>query len=109
MPLIDPNNNTAGLDKRLQSETDPVRRRMLEEVRFHVVAETARDLDALLARLSPHNEYVLHYGSAPAIKISGLDAIRRDLYDPYFASLYGTFQLDISNVLVDDHTVIFEG
>jgi hypothetical protein len=109
MAAIDPNKNPVGLDKRLESETDPARRRMLEEVRFHIAVEAAGNIEAALQRLAPQPEYVLYDHSTSPATISGIDSIRKHFYDALVARIDARLEWDIVLCMVDGRSVITEG
>ena len=109
MPLIDPNKNPVGVDKRLQGETDPARRRMLEEVRFHIATEAAGNIEAAIARLAPSAEYVIYDHSTAPVHIRGVDAIRANFYDPLVARIEPRLEWDVVLCMVDGRSVITEG
>jgi hypothetical protein len=109
MALIDPNKNPVGMDKRLDGERDPTRRRMLEEVRFHIASEAALDIDSAVARLAPNCEYVLYDHSKAPVTISGALAIRRDFYGGLVEVIDARLEWDIVRCMVDGNAVITEG
>jgi hypothetical protein len=109
MPVIDPNKNPVGLDRRLEGETNPAYRRMLEEVRYHIAVEAALDIDAAIARLAPNSQYVIYNAANPPVTISGNKAIRRDFYDQIFDVMDATLEWDIVLCMVDGRAVITEG
>ncbi len=109
MPLIDPNKNPLGITRRLEGETNPEYRRMLEEVRFHITVEAACDVEPALARLAPNPEYVLFDHSSSPVTISGVDNVRRYFYDVLVARIDPRLEWDITRCLVDGRTVVTEG
>jgi hypothetical protein len=109
MALIDPNKNPTGLDRRLEGEKDPVRRRMLEEVRFHIAVEAGGEIEPAIARLAPNCEYVLFDHASVPVTISGIDAIRRDFYHALFDTIDTRLEWDIIRCMVDGNAVVTEG
>jgi hypothetical protein len=109
MPLIDPNKNPTGLDRRLAGEKDPTRRRMLEEVRFHIAVEAGGEIEPAIARLAPGCEYVLYDHASAPVTISGAAAIRRDFYLALFDMIDVRLEWDIVRCMVDGNAVITEG
>jgi hypothetical protein len=109
MPLIDPNKNPVGVDKRLEGERDPARRRMLEEVRFHIASEAVLDIESAVARLAPNCEYVLYDHSKAPVTISGTEAILRDFYGALIEAIDARLEWDIVRCMVDGNAVITEG
>jgi len=109
VPLIDPNKNPVGLDRRLEGETDPARRRMLEEVRYHIAIEAALNIEGAIQRLAPNPEYVLFSNQGPPVTIAGKDAIRRDFYERLVDEIDPRLEWDIVRCLVDGRDVITEG
>jgi hypothetical protein len=109
MPLIDPNKNPVGVHRRLAAETDPARRRMLEEVRFHIATEAAGDIEGALQRLSPDPEYALYDHSKAPVIIRGIDAIRTQFYGALVTAIDARLEWDIVRCMVDGNAVITEG
>lgn len=109
MPLIDPNRNVLPLDERLEAEKDPVLRRQLEEVRFHIAIEAALDIEGALARLSPSAVYELYDNANPPSRIEGVDAIRTNFYDGIFAMMDPSLEWYTTRLMLDCGNVITEG
>jgi hypothetical protein len=107
--IIDPSNNGRPIDIKLERETDPIRRHMLEEVRFHITTEGNLDFEAALQRLSPAAEYILYGESGPKKVLQGVDVIRREFYEALNDAIDPRHIWDMNLVLVDDHAVITEG
>jgi len=109
MKIIDPNKNPVGLTLRLQRETDPVARRMLEEVRFHITVESAGDIEPAIARLAPNAEYIIFdHGGEPTVR-RGDRQIREEFYLSMFSTREARLEWDIILCLVDGNCVITEG
>lgn len=109
MPLIDPNKNPSGVERRLAGEKDPSRRRMLEEVRFHIAVEAGGEIEPAIARLAPNCEYVLYDHASAPVTISGVAAIRRNFYQALFEVIDVRLEWDIVRCMVDGNAVITEG
>jgi hypothetical protein len=95
------------LTDRLARETDPVRRRNLEVVARHVVAEVAGDLEALEATLVDEPRYTFWGGDA-ARRLGSLEDVR-SFYSTNMRAGKNRLAFDITRVLVDDDTVVTEG
>jgi hypothetical protein len=110
VPLIDPNKNWAPLEERLQTETDPKRRRQLQEVMFHIQTEAKGEIDRALGRLSPKAEYKIRDNINPPVTLSGVDQIRKEFYETLAANANAA-QLEwvMYRVAVDDGVVVTEG
>jgi hypothetical protein len=76
---IDPNNTWREVEARLKSETDPKRRRNLETVLAHMKAESAGDLDGLMATLTDREvpQYYAYGTDDPILSPRGRDAVRQ--------------------------------
>jgi hypothetical protein len=109
MPIIDPNKNPVGLDKRLETCTDPRHRKMLEEVRYHIAVEAGGDVESAIQRLAPNCEYVLYEHGKPTVTIRGVDAIRRDFYQGLLTVIDYRLEWDVVLCMVDGNSVITEG
>lgn len=106
---VNPGLNPAGVDRRLAHETDPVLRRMLAEVRFHIAVEATGHVDPAVARLAPDCEYVLYNHAAQPITISGKGDIRAHFYAALFDRIDPRLEWDIVNCMVDERAVVTEG
>jgi len=95
------------LEERLAAEGDPVRRRNLEVVARHVVAEVAGDQAALERTLVDEPKYTFWGGDRPR-RLGSLDDVR-DFYEQNRRAGKNRLAFDVIRVLVDDSTVITEG
>lgn len=109
MPIIDPNKNPVGLTKRLEGETNPRYRRMLEEVRFHIAVEAGGDFESAVARLAPNCEYIIYDISKPPTVVKGHAAIRESFYENLFQFIEPRLEWDVVLCMVDGNAVITEG
>jgi hypothetical protein len=109
VPIIDPNKNPVGCTKRLEGETNPRYRRMLEEVRFHITVEAAGQVGPAIARLAPSPEYVIFDHAQQPVIIRGAADIKAQFYDALFASIDPRLEWDIVLCTVDGDCVITEG
>jgi hypothetical protein len=107
--LVDPAKNPLGVDRRLATETDPLKRRMLEEVRFHIAIEATCRIEPAIERLAPHCEYVLFDHSTQPVTISGREDIRAHFYAALFDRMDARLEWDIVNCWCDGRAVITEG
>lgn len=107
--LVNPAKNPLGLDRRLAGETDPCRRRMLEEVRFHIAIEATCQIEPAVARLADECEYVLYDHSTQPVTITGKDSIRAHFYEALFDRIDPRLEWDIVNCWCDGRAVITEG
>jgi hypothetical protein len=109
MALIDPNKNPTGIERRLDGERNPERRRMLEEVRFHIAVEAAGEIEPAIARLAPDCAYVLYDHASSPVTISGQQNIRRNFYHALFDMIDVRLEWDIVRCMVDGNAVVTEG
>ena len=109
MPIIDPNKNPVGVHERWLTETDPRRRRMLEEVRFHIAVEAGGEIEPAIQRLSPQAEYIIYNHDGPPVSIKGHDDVRAHFYTPLFQMMDVRLEWDIVLCMVDGDAVITEG
>lgn len=109
MPLIDPNRSVIPLDQRLAKETNPVFRRQLEEVRFHIATEVYGEIEPALDRLSEHARYELWDNVNPVTVIEGVDAIRANFYDGLGQMMDPRLEWYSNRVMVDEGHVLTEG
>lgn len=109
MPIIEPDRSVIALDKRLATETNPVFRRQLEEVRFHIATEVAGDIEPALARLSDRPSYVMYDNINPPATVSGVDNIRDQFYKGISDMMDVRLEFFITHLSVDDGAVITQG
>lgn len=95
------------LTERLAAETDPVRRRNLEVVARHVVAEVAGDLKALERTLVTDPRYTFWGGDSPR-RLGSMEDVR-DFYVNNMRVGKSRLAFDVTRVLVDKCTVVTEG
>ena len=109
MLLVNPSKNPLGVDRRLENEADPIRRRMLKEVRFHIAIEATCEVDPAIARLAPECAYVLYDHSTQPVTIVGKSNIRAHFYEALFDRIDPRLEWDIVNCWCDGRAVITEG
>ena len=107
MPVIDQTRTWAAVEARLATETDPTLRRNLELLLAHMKAESAGDLDGLLATLADDASYHA-YGAPPEASPQGKAAVRR-FYEDFIASGATRLQFDVERLVVDKHCILTEG
>jgi hypothetical protein len=94
------------MTEKLERTDDPRRRRMLEVVLDHMVAENEGDIDRIMAGISPRADY--HVWSTPEdIGAKGFDGVR-EYYTGFFAIKGHFFENDLERILVDDDCVVTE-
>jgi len=106
-PLIEQTRTWAAVEKRLETETDPILIRNLEAVLLHMKAEAAGDLDGLLVTISEDASYHA-YGAGPEGSPTGKPAVRK-FYEDFIASGATRLSLDIDRLVVDKHCILTEG
>lgn len=107
MPVIDQTRTWAAVEARLATETDPTLRRNLELLLAHMKAESAGDLDGLLATLADDASYHA-YGAPPEASPQGKAAVRK-FYEDFIASGATRLQFDVERLVVDKHCILTEG
>lgn len=107
MPVIDQTRTWAAVEERLATETDPTLRRNLELLLAHMKAESAGDLDGLLATLADDASYHA-YGAPPEASPQGKPAVRK-FYEDFIASGATRLQFDVERLVVDRHCILTEG
>ena len=108
---INPDSSWRLVAERLEAETDPRRRHVLQLVLDHMQRELRLDIEGVIDTLSEKPQYVMWpNGDNPIRKPGGSRDAIRDLYD---RSLVQTgahrWELDLDRVIVDDHAVFTEG
>jgi hypothetical protein len=91
----------------IASEHDPIRKRNLEVVATHVVAEVAGDVDALLATMAPHPVYTI-WGASSTPGPRGTEEVRAH-YERLTASGKNRLEYDVMRVIAGDRVVVTEG
>src|SRR5262245_37185155 len=107
---IDPSNTWRKVEERMKWETGPRRRRNLETLLAHMKAETAGDLDGLMATITTKREAHYHaYGTDdPVLNPRGREAVRA-FYAAFVASGAVKLELDVDRLVVDDEVIVTEG
>ena len=106
-PDFDPEQTWSALEKRLQGETDPRRRQLLEQVRNHMRAEVRGEFDPLLATLVDEPQYHF-WGMGPEMGPKGREAVST-FYKEMIASGGNRFFFDVRRIVVDEDAVVTEG
>ncbi len=104
---FEPDQSWAPLEARISTETNPRRRRVLEQVRDHMRTEIGGDLDGLMATLTDEPRY--HFWGVP---VEGGPKGREAVGEFYRQMISGgghRFHFDIERIVVDDDTVVTEG
>ncbi len=107
-PVIDQSVTWRKVEERLAAETDPILRRNLQTVLDHMKAESAGDLDGLLATLADDVHYHAYGAPDPLSSPQGKDGVRA-FYERFIGSGAGRLQLDVDRLVVDRDCVLTEG
>jgi len=106
-PVFDPDQSWAALDRRLEAEKDPRRRKLLTQVRDHMCAEITGRLDELMATLTDEPQY--HFrGVGFDMGPKGREAVHT-FYAEMIANGGNRFMFDVQRIVVDEHAVVTEG
>jgi ketosteroid isomerase-like protein len=105
---IDPTRTWRLVEERLAREREPRRRRNLETLLAHMRAETAGDLDALMATVAEDAAYKAYGSSDPLLSPQGKAAVR-EFYTAYIASGAHRLEFDVDRLVVDEDCVVTEG
>ena len=106
-PGFDPDLSWKPLEERIERETDPRRRALLEQVRDHLKTEIGGDHAGLMATLADEPRY--HFWGTP---VEGGPKGREAVNGFYRAMIEGgghRFHFHIERVVVDGDTVVTEG
>ena len=104
---FEPEQTWSALERRLETETDPRRRHLLEQVRDHVRAEIGGEIDPLMATLTGEPEY--HFrGIGFDMGPKGRENVR-PFYKDMIAGGGNRFHFDVQRIVVDHDTVVTEG
>lgn len=96
------------ITKRLEATGDPVRRRNLDIVRKHMLAERDGDLESLMATLSPNPRYE-QWGGPERYAPRGTEAVRR-FYASGISEGRGAYlEYDMDRIVVDEHCIVTDG
>jgi len=108
MTRLDPTKTWRKVEERLAHEKDDRRRVLLENVLAHMKAETAGDIDGLMATLAPDPRYH-QWGASPADHgPKGRDAVEQ-FYRDFVASGATNLEYDVERLVVDDDCIVTEG
>ena len=108
---LNPNISWRLVEERLEAETNPRRRHVLELVLAHIKKELSLDIEGVIDTLSEKPQYKIwpHVDDPVASPGGSKDAIR-DLYDRALVQTGAhRWELDLDRVIVDDHAVFTEG
>ena len=108
---LNPNNTWTMVEKRLQSETDPVLRENLELVLEHMKREAEGDIEGVVATLTDSPRYVMHVDpDVPMMNPNGSKDAVRAFYDLTIIQT-GAHRLELAcdRVIVDRDAVMTEG
>ncbi len=104
---FDPDASWGALERRMETEKDPRRHQLLEQVRDHMKTEISGQLEPLMATLIDEPQY--HFrGLGFDMGPKG----RQDVHSFYKDMIAGggnRFQFDIQRIVVDEHSVVTEG
>jgi hypothetical protein len=95
------------VEERLDRETSPRKRALLENVLAHMKAESVPDLDGLMTTLGPHPDYHF-WGPTGDTGPKGTDAVRA-FYTAFASSGAHRLEYDVERLVVDDDCVVLEG
>ena len=104
---FDPERSWSSIEIRMQQETEPRRRQLLEQVRNHMRSEIRGELEALMATLVDEPQYHF-FGMGPDAAPKGRTAVEA-FYKQMLASGGNRFEFEMRRVVVDDGAVITEG
>lgn len=105
---IDPTLTWRAVEARLARESDPRRRRLLENLLEHMHAEAAGDLDRLLATLAPDPQYH-QWGAVPGDAGPKGPAAVAEFYRAFIASGATNLEYDVERLVVDDDCIATDG
>ncbi|MDE0115093.1 MAG: nuclear transport factor 2 family protein [bacterium] len=108
---MDPNKTWRLVEERLEAETDPRRRHVLELVLDHMKCEAQADIEGVVATLSEKPQYIIWTNPDDPIASPGgsRDAIR-GFYDRSIVQTGAhRLEFDCDRVIVDDDAVFTEG
>ncbi|WP_235738574.1 nuclear transport factor 2 family protein [Nocardioides alcanivorans] len=107
MAVIDPTRTWRPLEERLATTTSERQRVVLGIVIEHMKAESAPDLDALMATMAPNPNYHFWNGGKDTGP-KGFDVLRQ-YYADFVASRTNVLEFEIDRLVVDDDCVVTEG
>ena len=108
MDRIDPTKTWRKVEERLERETDSRRRALLENVLTHMKAESAGDLDGLMATLAPDPQYH-QWGASPADNGPKGRAAVEQFYRDFVVSGATNLEYDVEHLVVDEDCIVTEG
>jgi hypothetical protein len=108
MTRMDPTKTWRKVEDRLERETDPRRRQLLENVLTHMKAEAAGDLAGLMSTLAPDPQYH-QWGATPADHGPKGRAAVEQFYRDFVASGATNLEYDVERLVVDDDCIATEG
>ncbi len=108
---LNPDNSWRLVAERLEAETDPRRRHVLELVLDHMKRELRLDIEGVIDTLSDKPQYkIWPHADDPVASPGGSKDAIRDLYDRALVQTGAhRWELELARVIVDDHAVFTEG
>ncbi|MEE3327606.1 MAG: nuclear transport factor 2 family protein [Myxococcota bacterium] len=106
-PVFAPEKSWQPLQERIEVETDPRCRKLLEQVCDHMQREIGGELDALMDTLVDDPRYHM-WGFPVEAGPKGRETVR-EFYRAMIKSGGHRFHFDIKRIMVDHHAVITEG
>ncbi|MEE2672958.1 MAG: nuclear transport factor 2 family protein [Myxococcota bacterium] len=104
---FDPDASWGALERRMESEKDPRRRQLLQQVRDHMKTEISGQLEALMATLVDEPQY--HFrGLGFDMGPKGRQNVH-SFYKDMIAGGGNRFHFDIRRIVVDENSVVTEG
>jgi hypothetical protein len=106
-PIFDPDSSWLPIERRMESEKDPRRRALLEQVRNHMRSEIQGKFDELMDTLTEEPQYHL-WGLEEESGPKGREAVAT-FYQNMFAGGGNRFHFDVRRIVVDEECVVTEG
>ena len=105
---LDPQGMVRTVEKRIAGETDPRKIQMLQTLLAHMRAESAKDIDALLATVADSVHYHTWAPGGEAQSPEGPAEVRA-FYTKKAEEGFLDFQYDIERLVIDDDVIVTEG
>jgi hypothetical protein len=108
MLVIDPYKTWQTLAERLKTEQNPLHRRQLEKIIYHMKGEAAGDIEQILTTVAPNATYLSYDTPDAPRRFPGHDGIRQ-FYNQMLSAVSVNLEFFVDRLVVDDYCVVTEG
>ncbi len=109
MLVIDPYKTWQTLAERVKTESNPLHRRQLEKVIYHMKGEAKGDIDQILTTVSPKASYISYDNPDGPPRVFKGHAEIREFYHQMLDAIAVDLEFFVDRLVVDDYCIVTEG